>query len=78
MSDNELLHYKLSEFLRWIITPQNELEQEKFKKVVDDYIELNNRIDDMSITQLMDEIDNQLKYLKLEIDRDQKLNEILK
>lgn len=61
---------KKREFLRWLITPQNESEKQRFKEndLVDGYIELSNRIDEMDEEELTEEINNQIKHLNLEIE----------
>jgi hypothetical protein len=54
---------KYEGFLLWLVTPQNDKEAKIFKEdgFVDDYISLTNSISKMADTQLLDEIDNQLK-----------------
>ncbi len=53
---------KKREFLRWLITPQDEDEKQRFKEndLVDGYIELSNRIDEMDEEELTGEINNSL------------------
>lgn len=52
----------LRSYLTWLITPQNDNEQDKFRQenLVDDYIELKNKIPDMSFQDLIAEINIQL------------------
>lgn len=54
---------KYEGFMLWLVTPQSDKEAKIFKEegFVDDYISLTNRIAQMTDTQLLDEIDNQLK-----------------
>jgi hypothetical protein len=60
---------KLANYLQWLITPQNEKEQEKFCRVVDDYIELSQLIPSMGEAELIKEINIQLKPYNLQIDK---------
>ncbi len=61
---------KKREFLRWLITPQDEDEKQRFKEndLVDGYIELSNRIDEMDEEELTEEINNQIEHLNIEIE----------
>lgn len=59
---------KLSDFLEWLITPQNDMEKEMFSKVVDDYIELKNRLPTMTTEEIINEINIQLKPYNLSVD----------
>ncbi len=60
---------KLQEYLRWLITPQNEAETKLFrdKNLVDAYIEIEKRIPYMTELELMEEINTQLKPFNLSI-----------
>lgn len=62
---------KLRTYLEWLITPQNEEEQKKFKEenLVDDYIGLKNRINDLSEDELIKEINIQLAPYNFEINK---------
>lgn len=61
-----MLKYK--NYLLWLITPQDNSEQELFKYVVDDYIRLRNEIEFMSEEEIILEINNQLSPYNLQID----------
>ena len=54
---------KYEDFLRWLITPQNDKESALFKSksLVDDYIEILNSIPSKTDKELLDSIDIQLK-----------------
>ena len=58
----------MREFLEWMITPQNEKEKEKFKDIVDDYIEIKLRIPFLTKDELIEEINNQLNPYDLQFD----------
>lgn len=62
---------KLRNYLEWLITPQNESEQGKFKEecLVDDYIKLKNRIPKLTEQELINEINIQLSPYHLEINK---------
>lgn len=64
MTDNKLRNY-----LEWLITPQDDKEQCLFKSknLVDDYIELKQRIPLLNRMQLIEEINIQLAPYGLEI-----------
>ena len=64
MTDNKLKNY-----LEWLITPQDDKEQCLFKSenLVDDYIELKQRIPLLNRMQLIEEINIQLAPYGLEI-----------
>jgi hypothetical protein len=62
---------KKKEYLRWLITPQDDNEKVIFKEkgLIDSYIELSNKIDYMSEEELTEEINNQIEYLGLKIEK---------
>ena len=64
MTDNKLRNY-----LEWLITPQDDKEQCLFKSenLVDDYIELKQRIPLLNRMQLIEEINIQLAPYGLKI-----------
>lgn len=61
----------LKDYLRWLITPQDENEAKLFKKegCVDDYIWIESRIDSMSDDELIEQINIQLSPYKLQIQK---------
>jgi hypothetical protein len=63
---------KYEEFMKWLITPQDEREQTIFKEkgLVDDYITILNSIPHKTDEELLDSIDNSLSNWNLELDRD--------
>lgn len=60
----------LKNYLKWLVTPQDDNEAKIFKEndLIDTYIEIINKIPEMSKRELIDEINHQLSPYKLHID----------
>lgn len=58
---------KLYNYFIWLITPQDNEEKEKFKDVVDDYIQLKSIADNASVDELRIMINEQLSPYNLEL-----------
>jgi len=58
---------RLEEYLMWLISPQDKGEQEKFRDVIDDHCAIANRIPCMTIGELTNEVNIQIKPYGLQI-----------
>ena len=69
MAEEKEVKEGLASYLRWLITLDDDAEKVKFKEqgLVDDYIEIEKRIDLMSIRELVGEINNQIAYTGTEV-----------
>lgn len=59
---------QLEKFLTDLITPANDDEKSRFSECVDDYIEIKNKIPNMTDEELRKEINHQLSPFNLQLD----------